>query len=101
MRRNKPAKANQETLLYGIFEQHLYQFDDADIDRKTFVLKVVSEYLNYLRTCKLSVPSQHEAEVIAELAAEVNTMLVKKIYGFMSIAQYRGAKRKSRQKGTK
>jgi hypothetical protein len=74
--------------LYVIFEQHLFNFPDADIDRKTLILRIVSDYLNYLRKLNITVPKSLEQPIIEELGAQVNTMLVKKIYGFGSLDQF-------------
>ena len=75
--------------LYVIFEQHLYNFQDADADRKTFIGNVVKDYLTYLRKMNIVVPKSLEHAIVEELAGQVNTMLVKKIYGCLSIDEYR------------
>jgi hypothetical protein len=87
--------------LYVIFEQHLYNFQDAETDRKTFIGNVIQDYLTHLRKMSITVPKSLEAPIVEELAAQVNTMLVKKIYGCLSIEEYqkrvpRAAKRRSR-----
>lgn len=92
--------------LYVIFEQHLYNFQDSDSDRKTFIGGVLVEYLTYLRKLGISVPKSLEPEILNELAAQVNTMLVKKIYGCLSIKEYQikapsVAKRRVRAKYSK
>lgn len=74
--------------LFVIFEQHLYNFQDQDSDRKTFIVNVVLEYLNYLRKLSITVPQSLEPAIIDELGGQVNTMLVKKIYGCLSIQDY-------------
>jgi hypothetical protein len=74
--------------LYVIFEQHLYNFQDSDQDRKTFIGNVVNDYLTYLRRLKIAIPRSLEHSIIDELAGQVNTMLVKKIYGCLTIAEY-------------
>jgi len=75
--------------LYSIFEQHLYNFQDSDVDRKTFIAQVVQAYLTYLRKLKIAVPKHYEPYIAEELSIQVNTMLVKKIYGCLSIDEYR------------
>jgi hypothetical protein len=75
--------------LYTIFEQHLYNFEDSEQDRKTFIARVLKEYLGFLRKLKIAIPYSLESLVIDELAIQVNTMLVKKIYGCLSIDDYR------------
>jgi hypothetical protein len=74
--------------LYVIFEQHLFNFQDSDADRKTFIGNIVTEYLSYLRKNNIIVPRSLEASVIEELGAQVNVMLVKKIYGCLTIQDY-------------
>ncbi len=91
--RKQPVKSNknqedQLDPLFTIFEQHLYNFQDSEIDRKTFVNNVVQEYLNYLRKLAISVPRTLEGAIVEELAIQVKSMLVKKIYGCLSIQDY-------------
>jgi hypothetical protein len=73
-----------------IFEQHLLNFQDSDADRKTFIGNIVLDYLSYLRRSNITVPKSLEQAIIEELASQVNTMLVKKIYGFLTIEDYQG-----------
>ena len=74
--------------LYVIFEQHLFNFQDPEMDRKTLVLKIVTDYLDYLRKQNISVPRALEQPIVEELAQQVNTMLVKKIYGCLTPKDY-------------
>ncbi len=74
--------------LYVIFEQHLYNFQDPDVDRKTFVGKIIQDYLTHLRRMSISIPKSLEAPIVEELAEQVNSMLVKKIYGSFSLSEY-------------
>ncbi len=92
--------------LYVIFEQHLYNFQDSDEDRKTFICKIIHEYLTHLRRMNIAVPRSLEQSIVEELYTQVNTMLVKKIYGCLTIQDYRGkqpkaAQRKARSRYTK
>jgi hypothetical protein len=75
--------------LFVILDQHLCNFSDPDTDRKTFVLSIVNDYLNYLRKMNIIVPRSLEQPIVEELAHQVNTMLVKKIYGCYSVDDYR------------
>jgi hypothetical protein len=75
--------------LYVIFEQHLFNFQDSDSDRKTFIVNIVNDYLTYLRKMSIVIPKSLEAAIVEELAGQVNTMLVKKIYGCLSLDDYR------------
>ena len=74
--------------MYVIFEQHLFNFQDSDIDRRTFVGNVVQDYIAHLRKLDITIPKPLEQPVIEELANQVNAMLVKKIYGCLSIGEY-------------
>lgn len=92
--------------LYVIFEQHLYNFQDSEADRKTFIGQVIDDYLTHLRKLKIVIPQSLEVPVIEELAAQVNVMLVKKIYGFHSIQEFQkkiptALKKKTRTQYTK
>lgn len=74
--------------LYTIFEQHLYNFQDSDSDRKTFIVNIVKDYLNHLSKMNIVIPKSLEASVLEELADQVNSMLVKKIYGCLTIEDF-------------
>src|SRR5277367_5387135 len=74
--------------LYVIFEQHLFNFQDSEIDRKTFIGNVVQDYLSHLRKLEITIPKPLEQPVVDELCTQVNAMLVKKIYGCVSIVEY-------------
>ncbi len=75
--------------LYAIFEQHLCNFDDSNIDRSTFVLNIVKEYVSHLRGLNIAIPIHLETHVAEELAEQVKTMLFKRIYGFHDIQEFR------------
>jgi hypothetical protein len=74
--------------LYTIFEQHLFNFQDPNADRSTFCETIVKEYLITMRKLGLAVPMEWEAQIFEELFFQVNSMLVKKIYGCQTIDQY-------------
>ena len=74
--------------LYTIFEQHLYNFQDSDSDRKTFIINIVKDYVSHLTKLNIVIPKSLEASVMEELADQVNTMLIKKIYGCLTIADF-------------
>jgi|LauGreDrversion4_2_1035121.scaffolds.fasta_scaffold259088_2 hypothetical protein len=89
--------------LYVIFEQHLYNFQDSESDRKAFVANVIHEYLSFLRRKSIAIPRSLEAAIVEELAHQVNLMLTKKIYGCLSIEDFsknqpRARKRRARQR---
>jgi hypothetical protein len=101
--RVKAAKPEKVDPLFAIFEQHLLNFQDPEIDRKTFIAKVVADYLSYLRKMNVTVPKSLEQPIVEELADQVNTILVKRIYGCFSIEAYRKSitptiKRKARSR---
>ncbi|MGK5082756.1 hypothetical protein WDW37_05565 [Bdellovibrionota bacterium FG-1] len=92
--------------LYVIFEQHLYNFQESDADRRTFIGNIINDYLTYLRKMNIAIPKSLESSIVEELAGQVNSMLVKKIYGCLSIDDYRkGApapvKKKARSRYTR
>ena len=74
--------------LYTIFEQHLFNFQDPNSDRDTFIEAIVKEYLTHMRKLGLSVPKEWEATVSEELFFQVRAMLLKKIYGCLTIIEY-------------
>ncbi len=75
--------------LYVIFEKNLVQFEDESSDRDTFIDGVVKDYLKYLRSQNIAVPRALERAVCEELSTQVRGMLIKKIYGFLTISDYR------------
>ena len=96
MKAAKKSSVNADTVkeagadpLYAIFERHLYEIPDADIEREVFIKQIVHEYLGCLRKEDLCIPKALEPVIIDELANQVNTMLVKKIYGCLSIEEFR------------
>lgn len=87
--------------LYVIFEQHLYNFQDSEMDRKTFVEAVLKDYLAYLRKNNIWIPKSLEVSIHEELSSQIQVMLVKKIYGCLNIQEYaqrqpRSVKRRAR-----
>lgn len=92
--------------LYVIFEQHLFNFQDSEVDRKTFIGNVVQDYLTHLRRLKITIPKPLEQSIVEELATMINTMLVKKMYGCLSINEYQqqvsvNQKRQAKQRYSK
>ena len=81
-------KPNAIDPLYVILEQHLFNFRDPEMDRRTLVQTIVSDYLAYLRKMNISVPKSLEQPIVEELSDQVNTMIVKKIYGSLSLREY-------------
>ncbi|MGK5088846.1 hypothetical protein WDW86_14910 [Bdellovibrionota bacterium FG-2] len=84
----KMTKSVKIDPLYSIFEEHLYNFQDSDEDRKTFVGNVIKDYLKFLNKNKVTVPPTLLASVVEELSTQVRAMLVKKIYGYPTISEF-------------
>ena len=74
--------------LYTIFEQHLFNFQDPNADRETFVLEIVKDYISQVRKLGLAIPTAMEEHIYEELCLQVSHMLVKKIYGCLTINEY-------------
>ncbi|MEN9722110.1 MAG: hypothetical protein RJB38_96 [Pseudomonadota bacterium] len=87
--------------LYVIFEQHLYNFQDSDSDRKTFIIGIVNEYLGFLRQKNIAVPKSLEPAITEELAQQVNLMMTKKIYGCLSLEDFQRGIPKAKKKRAK
>lgn len=87
--------------LYVIFEQHLFNFADPDSDRKTFIAQVVSDYISYLRKNNIIVPKSLEQPIVEELGTQVNTMLVRKIYGCLTVNQFAEPKKRAKTRVSK
>ncbi len=84
----KSARPGNSDPLFVIFEQHLVNFQDNEVDRKTFIGQVIQDYFTYLRKMKIIIPLSLEKSIAEELASQVQVMLLKKIYGFHSIQEY-------------
>jgi hypothetical protein len=82
------GKQTQTDPLYVIFEQHLYNFQDSDSDRRTFINNIIQDYFSYLRKQNITVPKSLESAIGDELFTQVSHMLVKKIYGCLTINDY-------------
>ncbi len=82
------GKQTQMDPLYVIFEQHLYNFQDSDSDRRTFINNIIQDYFSYLRKQNITVPKSLESAIGDELFTQVSHMLVKKIYGCLTIDDY-------------
>jgi hypothetical protein len=82
------VKQTQLDPLYVIFEQHLYNFQDPEMDRKTFIDGVLKDYLSFLRKNHILIPKSLESSISEELSGQIQMILVKKIYGCMSIQEF-------------
>lgn len=74
--------------LYDCFERHLLNLSIDSEPEDIFVVAVVEKYLINLGGLGYSFGS-HAEDTFTELCDEVSEMLKKKIYGHMSVDQYR------------
>lgn len=79
--------------LYVIFEKHLYDFNYES--RDGFIDGVVQEYLVYLQRTHITVPPIWRKHLKDNLREEVANMLVRRIYGCLSVKEYKGKKSKA------
>lgn len=85
--------------LYLIFEKHLNESQDGYFDKPTFIETVLKDYLSHLKKYAISVPSELEPFVHEELKQQINLMLLKKTYGFLTTQQYHQSKKNQRNRG--
>jgi len=93
---DKYHKAAAEPL-FIIFEQHLFNLQDSDMDRKSFVERVLKDYLAFLAKHKITIPKSLFQMTMNELSSQIHQMLIKKVYGHLSIRDYQ-AKLPTKQK---
>lgn len=74
--------------LYKIFESHLYDFNDETDTETEFVGKVVNDYIKFLDHTGAVVPPKMRALVIEELTDQVKKMLMKKMYGCLTLKEF-------------
>lgn len=81
--------------LYTIFERHLYDFDDEsnsvninDEKSNELIDRVVADYLKFLVSKKVTVPPRWKGQIEIELKEQVKQMLIKKIYGCLSVNEF-------------
>lgn len=82
--------------LYTIFEKHLYEFDDegkaltlSDNHIDELITRIVEDYFQFLLSRKVTVPMRWRAQIEQELQEQVRQMLIKKLYGCLSIEEYK------------
>lgn len=80
-----PSKVNA---LYTIFEKHLYDFEDTEESQATFIDKIVDDYKQFLIANNVAIPPRWETQITEELRDQVTKMLVKKMYGCLSIEEF-------------
>lgn len=74
--------------LYVIFEKHLMDFSDDQLDKRQFATGVIREYVRHLSKKNISVPEHFQRHVFEELEQQVVSMLIKKIYGCLNIREF-------------
>lgn len=74
--------------LYTIFEKHLYNFEDEQESEAAFIGAIVRDYMQFLVKSKVVVPKRWENQIAEELQDQVHQMLVKKMYGCLSIEEF-------------
>jgi len=75
--------------LYTIFENVLFDLSNSSTERSVFIANVVDEYLKFLAKRKLTVPPYLESSVLEELSHQVSVMLTKRMYGFLTIDDFK------------
>ncbi len=91
----KSVRTANSDPLYVIFEQHLVNFQDNEVDRKVFINQVIQDYFTYLRKMKIIIPMSLEKYSAEELSSQVQVMLLKKIYGCHTIQEFQKKTSKS------
>ena len=88
--------------LYTIFEKHLYEFDDtgkaltfSDSHIDELITRTVEDYFQFLFSRKVTIPGQWRAQIEQELRYQVRQMLMKKIYGCLSMEEYKKKRKKT------
>jgi len=73
--------------LFIIFEKDLYDFNYDS--RELFIKNVIDEYLRHLAKQKVLVPPTWRAQLEKNLGEEISDMLVRKLYGCLSVDDYK------------
>jgi hypothetical protein len=74
--------------LYTIFEKHLYDFHDDEENSVEFINKIVNDYMTFLSMRKVTMPKRWQNMIVEELRDQVMKMMVKKMYGCLSIQEF-------------
>lgn len=94
-RRSRKKKGPKRTLfsvrkwdpLFIIFEKHLYDFNYES--RELFLKGVVEEYIAHLVRQKTVIPPAWKQHLEKTIAEEVSDMLVRKLYGCLTVEEFR------------
>ncbi|MGE3262496.1 MAG: hypothetical protein AB7K68_12015 [Bacteriovoracia bacterium] len=73
--------------LFIIFEKHLYDFNYES--RELFIGGVVKDYLSHLMRQKAMVPPAWKGHLEKTLTDEVSDMLVRKLYGCLTVEEFK------------
>ena len=90
LRKRKRKKKNPFTVkkwdpLFIIFERHLYDFNYES--RELFLKAVVDDYIGHLIKQNVVVPPMWRNHLEKSLAEEVSDMLVRKLYGCLTVEE--------------
>lgn len=92
LRRKKRKKKTLFTVkkwdpLFIIFEKHLYDFNYDS--RELFLKAVVDDYIGHLVRQKVVIPPMWKNHLDKTIAEEVSDMLVRKLYGCLTVEEYK------------
>lgn len=92
LRRKKRKKKISFTVkkwdpLFIIFERHLYDFNYES--RELFLKAVVDDYIGHLVRQKVVIPPMWKNHLEKTLAEEVSDMLVRKLYGCLTVEEFK------------
>ena len=74
--------------LYTILEKHLYDFNDDEESQQQFIDNIANDYIQYLVSRQVAVPAKWRGLIMEELRNQIRSMLVKKMYGCLSIKEF-------------
>ncbi len=76
--------------LFIIFEKHLYDFNYES--RELFIKGVVDDYLEHLSQQKITTPPSWKPQMEKTLTEEVSDMLVRRLYGCLTVEEFKEKK---------
>lgn len=84
--------------LYTILEKHLYDFNDDEESQQQFIDNIAKDYIQYLVSRQVAVPARWSGLIMDELRSQIRSMLVKKMYGCLSIKEFVANQKDARAK---
>ena len=75
--------------LYVIFEKHLFDFPNEDLD--LFIATIVNEYFDYLQQNEVIIPEKRMQILMRDLSEEVYDMYIKRIHGCLNLKDFRNS----------